>query len=95
LSFGGKMTEKSNFGNYLIKLGVFRSSSHPLFGFPNFSESPDKCPLRRFLLQVELCSVPSSPSLLCSKGYFKPTGDNLDIGWQWNFCKGKSKKTIV
>ncbi|MCH94325.1 hypothetical protein A2U01_0015283, partial [Trifolium medium] len=27
-----------------------------------------------------LCSVPSSPLLLCSKGYFKLTGDNLDIG---------------
>jgi hypothetical protein len=42
-----------------------------------------------------LCSVSSFPSLLCSKDYFKPTGDNLDIGWQWNFCKDKSRKTIV
>jgi hypothetical protein len=42
-----------------------------------------------------LCSVSSSPSSLCSEGYFKPTSDNLDIGWQWNSYKDKSKKTIV
>jgi hypothetical protein len=33
--------------------------------------------------------------LLCFEGYFKPADDNLDIGWQWNSYKDKSKKTIV
>jgi hypothetical protein len=51
LSFGGKIAEKPNFGNYFIMLGVFWSSLHP-FACPNFSKSRDKCPLRRFLLQV-------------------------------------------
>jgi hypothetical protein len=30
LSFGGKIAEKPNFGNYFIMLGVFWSSLHPL-----------------------------------------------------------------
>jgi len=27
-----------------------------------------------------------------NKGYFKPTGHSIDIGWQWNSYKDKSKR---
>jgi hypothetical protein len=46
-------------------------------------------------LSSSLCSVPSSPSSLCFEGYFKPTGDNLDIGWQWNSYKDKQENNCL